>query len=206
MYEKNNINEIIDLYVVNKKDAIRDFKEIEKEEVDIREILEADNKNNTNKSNIEKIDEKNDYKEEKIKEIEKELNYQYKHFIATKIPTKTSVTKIKQIENAYREYRNKENEETIVDLFEIGNEKKQEIIFDIPKFMKKEEKEKLTGAQKGTLVHLCMQRLNAKQEYTREDVKKLIQDLVFKEIITEVEAENININVILNFTKSNIWT
>ena len=206
LYEKNNINEIIDLYVVNKKDAIRDFKEIEKEEVDIREILEADNKNNTNKSNIEKIDEKNDYKEEKIKEIEKELNYQYKHFIATKIPTKTSVTKIKQIENAYREYRNKENEETIVDLFEIGNEKKQEIIFDIPKFMKKEEKEKLTGAQKGTLVHLCMQRLNAKQEYTREDVKKLIQDLVFKEIITEVEAENININVILNFTKSNIWT
>lgn len=206
LYEKNNINEIIDLYVVNKKDAIRDFKEIEKEEVDIREILEADNKNNTNKSNLEKIDEKNDYKEEKIKEIEKELNYQYKHFIATKIPTKTSVTKIKQIENAYREYRNKENEETIVDLFEIGNEKKQEIIFDIPKFMKKEEKEKLTGVQKGTLVHLCMQRLNAKQEYTREDVKKLIQDLVFKEIITEVEAENININVILNFTKSNIWT
>ena len=72
--------------------------------------------------------------------------------------------------------------------------------------MKKEEKEKLTGAQKGTLVHLCMQRLNAKQEYTREDVKNLIQDLVFKEIITEVEAENININAILNFTKSNIWT
>ena len=206
LYEKNNINEIIDLYVVNKKDAIRDFKEIEKEEVDIRKMLEGDNKDNTNKSNLEKIDEKNDYKEEKIKEIEKELNYQYKHFIATKIPTKTSVTKIKQIENAYREYRNKENEETIVDLFEIGNEKKQEIIFDIPKFMKKEEKEKLTGAQKGTLVHLCMQRLNAKQEYTREDVKNLIQDLVFKEIITEVEAENININAILNFTKSNIWT
>ena len=71
--------------------------------------------------------------------------------------------------------------------------------------MKTNEQEKLTGAQKGTLIHLCMQRLQPKQEYTLESIENMIQDLAFKEIISSVEAKSINKHAILKFTKSNIW-
>ena len=73
-----------------------------------------------------------------------------------------------------------------------------------PEFLK-EETTKLTGAQKGTLIHLCMQNLNIKEEYTLEKVKQLIEKLVFKKKISTVEAENINIDKIFNFTKSTLW-
>lgn len=64
---------------------------------------------------------------------------------------------------------------------------------------------KLTAAQKGTLLHLCMQKLDEKKEYDLKTVEELIENLVKKEIITKKEAENINPKAILKFTKSNIW-
>lgn len=183
LYEKESIKNIVDLHVISKNDAQKTFKQIEKEEVDIKSILEEHCTTN---------------KKEQKKQIEKELNYQYKNLLATKIPTKTSVTKIKQMENKF-------NEENIVDLFGIGEKHDKEITFDIPKFMKVDEKEKISGAQKGTLLHLCMQRLQIKQEYTMDEIQEMIQDLVFKEIISETEAENINKYAIFKFTKSRIW-
>ena len=180
MYEKENITNIVDFNVISKNAARKSFRKIEKEEVNINNILETA------------------CDKDKIKEIEEELNYQYKNLIATKIPTKTSVTKIKQMEKQYEE-------ENIVDLFEIEKKHNEEITFDIPKFMRKDEKEKLSGAQKGTVLHLCMQKLQINQEYTIEKIQEMIQNLVFKEIISPIEAENININAILKFTKSNIW-
>ena len=73
-----------------------------------------------------------------------------------------------------------------------------------PKFMK-QETNKLIGAQKGTLIHLCMQNLDLREEYTKEKVKYLIEELLFKRKITTIEAENIDENKILTFTKSNLW-
>lgn len=186
LYEKGDIENIIDLYVIGKKDAKKTFKTIEKQEVDISKELEKK------------------YEYNQIEKIEKELNYQYKDLIATKIPTKTSVTKIKQMELENRIHA-KNEEENVIDLLDIENNHKQEVTFDIPKFLKADEKEKLTGAQKGTLLHLCMQKLDTTQEYTKEKIQKFVQDLAFKEIISPIEADNININAILKFTKSNIW-
>ena len=187
LYEKENMKEILDLNVLNPKEIKETFKKIEKEEIDI---------NNELKRQDDKI---------KIGEIEEELNYKYKYLLETKMPTKTSVTKLKQIEitnteNLFKTYENQNSDNTIV-----KNEAKSEIIFDTPKFIKKEENKKLTGAQKGTLLHLCMQKLNTNQEYTTDTINEFIKDLENKEIITPVEAENINANAILNFTKSNIW-
>ena len=81
---------------------------------------------------------------------------------------------------------------------------KSEITFAKPKFLKAQE-EKLTNAQKGTLIHLCMQHLQENIQYDLEKIRELIQDLVQKEIITANEAENINPYPILQFTKSFIW-
>ena len=117
-------------------------------------------------------------------EIKRKLDWQYKYLELSKIEGKTSVSKIKQLENSDNELK--------------------KITMKTPMFLK-EEKNKLTGAQKGTLIHLCMQHLDIKEEYTVEKIKELIEKLLFKKKITSVEAENIDINKILNFTKSNLW-
>ena len=50
-----------------------------------------------------------------------------------------------------------------------------------------------------------MQKLEESQEYDLRKIKEFICDLVSKEIITQKEAENINPNAILKFTRSQIW-
>jgi len=127
---------------------------------------------------IENIELKNE------EEIKAKLNWQYEYIELSKIEGKTSVSKIKQLESENNEF--------------------EKIIMKTPKFLK-EETNKLTGAQKGTLIHLCMQHLNTKEDYTKAKVKELIESLLLKKKISSVEAENIDINKILNFTKSNLW-
>lgn len=126
--------------------------------------------------------EKHTIKQERIKEIEQVLNHKYTYELATILPNKASVTQIKQ-----------------------KQEEVQEIRFPIPKFLQNNKEIKITAAQKGTLLHLCMQKLNEKEEYDLEKIKELILDLVKREIITQKEAENINPIAILEFTKSKIW-
>ena len=88
-------------------------------------------------------------------------------------------------------------------------EKKEEVgetEIKMPLFLQKDEETKITNAQKGTLIHLCMQKLNLnKKNYTYNDVKELVNDLEVKKVITSKEAETININKIYQFTKSKIW-
>ena len=79
---------------------------------------------------------------------------------------------------------------------------KQEIIMQTPKFI---AEEKVSASRKGTLIHLCMQRLDYRKEYTYSDLKEMVAELEAKKIITSLEAENININKVLNFTKSKIY-
>ena len=43
------------------------------------------------------------------------------------------------------------------------------------------------------------------KNYTFEDIKKLVENLVFKNIISEKEAEAININQLYKYTKSDLW-
>lgn len=58
---------------------------------------------------------------------------------------------------------------------------------------------------KGTLIHLCIKNLDETKEYNYEEVKKLIEKLETKKIITKEEAEAININTIVKYTKSNLF-
>lgn len=71
--------------------------------------------------------------------------------------------------------------------------------------MREDKEDIITPAQKGTLVHMCMQRLDETKEYTLEMILALIEDLVKREIITEKEAKAINPYKVLEFTKSIIW-
>lgn len=170
LYEKDSFDSFCNLTVFSKDDLLEELKS-----KDCRD---------ENNSVLEKL---NDYiiDNKKIEEIEKELNKKYKYLNSINIPTKTSVTKIKQMKSK--------------------TEDKIDYDFGVPDFMKKEEETILTGAQKGTLIHLCMQRLDTKIDYDKEKLKELINNMELSGIINKKEADSININAILRFVNSNIW-
>ena len=202
LYEKENVNQVLKLNVLNKQELMKSFSKPKEEIVDIKSMLED--------VPIQK---------EEVKKLNRILEYTYTHKLATTIPTMTSVTKIKQMkaekkakltDENVKEEKIKNQKDTNLQLQNnsennLENNSETVITFNKPKFLRKDEAETLTGAQKGTLVHLCMQRLNEKIEYNLENIKELIKDLVKREIITELEAQNINPYKILEFTKSNIW-
>lgn len=167
-YENDKLNDIINLNILNKQSILKELKNKKNKNVDVIKILEE---YSINKSNLNKIDEV--------------LNYSYPKKTSTIIPTKTSVTNIKQMKNKF-------------ETFEVKK-------LPRPEFLRNEEQEKLTGAQKGTLIHLGMQKLDEKQDYDLKKVKELIENLNKKQIITDKEKENINPYKILEFTKSKIW-
>lgn len=136
-------------------------------------------KENTEKQILDKISKVKIDDEEKNR-ISKILEYQYKYQDSTTIPTKTSVTELK-----------------------IAPKKSD---LKCAKFLKEDAETKITNAQKGTLIHLCMQKLDTQNKnYTYSQIKDLVQDLENKKIITHKEAEAININKVYQFTKSKIW-
>ena len=120
--------------------------------------------------------------------------------MAIDIPTKSSVTKIKQMKNKQLgiDFENLEDEENVSTEAKI-------IAFEKPKFLQEEKDNQITNAQKGTLTHLCLQKLKPKEEYNLEKIQTLIQNLEMNKIITEKEREAINPYKILQFTKSKIW-
>ena len=154
---------------------------------------------------------------EEIKKIEKKLNFEYKYKLATTIPTMSSVTQIKQMKDNIKDSKveikdkekaiQKSDKSKLLKEYKAEKEHKEEMVvtFDKPKFLKDDKEDKLTNAEKGTLVHLCMQHLDEKLEYNLEKIKELVEELERKEIITSKEKENINLYKILDFTKSNIW-
>ena len=136
-------------------------------------------KENTEKQILDKISKVKIDDEEKNR-ISKILEYQYKYQDSTTIPTKTSVTELK-----------------------IAPKKSD---LKCAKFLKEDAETKITNAQKGTLIHLCMQKLDTQNKnYTYSQIQDLVQDLENKKIITHKEAEAININKVYQFTKSKIW-
>ena len=167
-YEKDTMQNMTNLNIYKKQQLLNEFEKIEKQDLDVIKILEN-----------KEMDKK------QIEDIKNVLSYSYPNKTATTIPTKTSVTNIKQM-------KTKDAQEEIIELPK-------------PKFLKQDEEEKLTGAQKGTLIHLCLQKLDVKKEYDLQKVKDLITSLEEKEIITHKEAENINAFKVLEFTKSDIW-
>ena len=174
-YEKKECADKVELNIYKKKELLKKLIKLDKEEIDVIKEIEKKNKNN-----------------EKIEEINKILNYKYPNQIDTIIPTKTSVTALKELKN-----KNINEMEEMID--------ERNISFNTPKFLNENKEENITASRKGTLIHLCMQRLNEKEEYDIGKIESLISDLEAKKIITSKEKEAINPIKILQFTKTNIW-
>ena len=170
------------LVYLYEEENIKDFTELKV--YNKAELLKKLVKQDKEEVDIIKILKNSDVEQEKLDKIGKIIEQKYKYKDSISIPNKTTVTELK----------------------ELSNKKiRKNVNFDAPKFIKNNMQERLTGAQKGTVLHLCMQKLEIDKEYNFEEVKRLINSLKEKEIITKLEAENVNINSILKFTKSKIW-
>ena len=135
---------------------------------------------------------------DKYEEIKQILEYKYPYLELSKIPTKASVSKLKEKAGEEIEL------DSILPTNTISEGEKIKSQFAKPKFLSKEE-EVLTGAQKGTLLHLCMQKLDTTKDYSLQDIKDLIEQMKQNNKITELQATNINARKVYNFTNSEIW-
>ena len=114
---------------------------------------------------------------EKYKRIDELLKWQYEY--ETDTPSKTSVTALKNVE------LNFENEEiTILD--DISTKKVELETLD-SKLISNIKNKKLTPAEKGTLIHLALQKLN------NEDIDNMIKNLKIDENSREFLIQNKNI-------------
>ena len=128
-------------------------------------------------------------KEIDFEKYEKEFSWEYKNKLSTKLPMKSTVSKIKQIQNESVEFENLENHE--IGIAEIT-----------PNFMDSEER--VSASKKGTLMHLFMQKVDLKKSYTNHELEELKQELISKKIITEDEASFINLFKVQCFLNSKL--
>lgn len=180
--EQYKLSDIITLNVSNKKDLLKTLaKEEVVEQIDLKEKIGQILKN--------KSDEENKKSEQALKEL---LEWKYYYIVDTTLPTKSSVTKIKQEKIKLEEI-----------LKGIESEEVEYKKSYTPKFM--QEDKKISNAEKGTLVHLCIQRLDERKDYELKDIQNMILNLVEKEIITKNEADAIDVNLIYQYTKSQLF-
>lgn len=180
--EQYKLRDIITLNVSNKKDLLKTLaKEEVVEQIDLKEKIGQILKN--------KSDEENKKSEQALKEL---LEWKYDYIVDTTLPTKSSVTKIKQEKIKLEEI-----------LKGIESEEVEYKKSYTPKFM--QEDKKISNAEKGTLVHLCIQRLDERKDYELKDIQNMILNLVEKEIITKNEADAIDVNLIYQYTKSQLF-
>lgn len=180
--ESYKLSDIITLNVSNKKDLLKALaKEEVVEQIDLKEKIEQILKN--------KSDEENKKSEQALKEL---LEWKYDYIVDTTLPTKSSVTKIKQEKIKLEEM-----------LKGIESEEVEYKKSYTPKFM--QEDKKISSAEKGTLVHLCIQRLDERKDYELKDIQNMILNLVEKEIITQNEADAIDVDLIYQYTKSQLF-
>ncbi|CCL86232.1 helicase-exonuclease AddAB subunit AddA [Clostridioides difficile] len=155
----------------------------------------VEKKSDEEKESIEEILEKIDVyspDSDYYSEIEEKLNYIYPYEFSTRKPATISVTEIKKIQNNYEE-------ELINTIFE------QKVILKKPLFIQnEEEREKISGTERGTIVHLVMEVLDLKNVSSVNDIKSQIRGFVSKGIITEKQASIVNPYKIYKFFASNI--
>ena len=146
---------------------------------------------------------KNKYTKEQLDEIKSQIEYKYNFNLSTITPTKTSVSEIK---NKQVQEQNLLDDETTynITLFNKKNTNIEQTLCK-PQFLNKSNDIPITATQKGTLIHMCMQRLNPKMNYDENAIKQMLEEMCLKNIISVKEKDAINQQKILNFLQSDIW-
>lgn len=124
--------------------------------------------------------------------IKEKLDYIYPYEASITKPASISVTEIKKIQNNYEEEYTK-------DIFN------NQVSLKKPLFMQESEvSEKITGAERGTIVHLAMEVLDFNKINSISEIEEQIKSFISKGIITKKQSSVINPYKIYKFFKSNI--
>jgi ATP-dependent helicase/nuclease subunit A len=124
-------------------------------------------------------------------EIQRRLTYEYGHREALRLKSKFTVSELSKLA--------REQDESL----KLGGAVKPVPPLDSPKFTR--EKSRLTGAERGTILHIVMEQLNFRQTAAKaESVKAVVDDLVKREVLTEEEAATVSYQKIVGFLGSEI--
>lgn len=152
--------------------------------------------------------------------LKEKLNYQYDFEEATRMPTVISVTQLKEAHNKAEVAKKalkakKSGDEIAADYFEdeyianiygggLEEESKKAVsrLMQTPLFL--QEKKGLSSAEIGTAYHNVMQRIRLQEEVTKENIKKQINDMVEKELMTFEAAKEVKVTHIFNFFNSDM--
>ena len=140
---------------------------------------------------------------EVCKQILERLDFKYKFEGVCNIPSNISVSDLKK--------KALEGNEEVLNLFkdedlEEFNSEEGEVPFDeisekLPSFMR--EKVGITPAQRGTITHFVMQHVDYNKTHVN-DIKKLLDEMVIKELITNEEADVVNPYKISGFFRTQL--
>ena len=137
---------------------------------------------------------------EKKRELEELLHFRYPYQEYVSKFAKASVTEIKKQSMAYVEE---------LDGFAVFGETAEPPLKErIPFFMQEDrsKEQKLTGAERGTAYHRVLELLDLNvEEYTREQVVLMLEDLVSHGLMEQAQADCIRPEEIVKFTKSSLF-
>ena len=193
-----NINKYMSMKAINKLDLLK--------VLHTDEIVDEDENIITKLNNRAKELEKS-----YSNDLYKVLKWKYYYMESSLIPTKTSVTKVKEADNEQiisieeieeRKVGNNKVNNEVIDLQDVDMQPSKFAITR-PQFLN--EDVQITNAQKGTLMHLCFQRLDEHKEYTKEMLQELVDDLVRRKTITALEGKSINMYKLYAYTKSDLY-
>lgn len=120
-------------------------------------------------------------------EIDRRLSFKYPYESSREVPSSITVTELK------RQYNLEED---------VSNNMFVESLKKRPAFI--EEKHVLTPSERGTAMHNVMQRIDLKLAVDYKSIKTQIDNMIFKELITENEAKYVKIEKIVNFFTTDI--
>lgn len=123
-------------------------------------------------------------------EIKKRLDWRYKHKKSARLPAKLSVTELKRQSGAEfaEEYRP-------LEMYSSPIMKK-------PSFL--DESKGFSGAEKGSILHFAMQHLNLQGTLNQRDIKAQVTDMVNRELLTQREAQAVDIEGLEKFFSSSL--
>lgn len=120
----------------------------------------------------------------------RQLDWTYPQLSLTQIKAKQTVTEIKR----QREVIDEQSEQAYVKSFQhLGEER--------PRFL---QKTKLTAAERGTAMHTFMQHVPF-QHVTLETLEEKLHELIQKELLTEEQAEAIDLSLVYDFTNTTLF-
>ena len=121
-------------------------------------------------------------------EIIKRLDWKYPYSAYEKLPVKVTVTELKR-------YFDTEAADEFRMQAAPGIRKR-------PRFL--EETSGMTAAERGSLMHFVLQHMDFGGEVSEAGIKRQLEDMIRMELLTEVQARNVNINGIIGFLNSSL--